>query len=116
MAAPRILAVDIGTGTQDILVFEAGTVVENAIQLVMPSPTALVAERVRQATVDRADLFLNGVTMGGGPGHWAVEAHLRAGLRVYATAEAARKKSSSSRPRCSRNCCRARPGTAAPMR
>jgi uncharacterized protein (DUF1786 family) len=90
MAAPRILAVDVGTGTQDILVFEAGTVVENAIQLVMPSPTALVAARVRQATVDRADLFLNGVTMGGGPGHWAVEAHLRAGLRVYATAEAAR--------------------------
>ena len=70
--------------------FEAGTVVENAIQLVMPSPTALVAERVRQATADRADIFLTGVTMGGGPGHWAVEAHLRAGLRVYATAEAAR--------------------------
>jgi uncharacterized protein (DUF1786 family) len=90
VAAPRILTVDVGTGTQDIMVFEAGTVIENAVQLVMPSPTVLLAERVRQATQDRVDLFLTGVTMGGGPGHWAVEAHLRAGLRVYATPDAAR--------------------------
>jgi uncharacterized protein (DUF1786 family) len=88
--SPRILAVDVGTGTQDILIFEAGTVIENAVQLVMPSPTALIAERVKQATADRADLVLTGVTMGGGPDHWAIEAHLRAGLRVYATPDAAR--------------------------
>ncbi|HEX3629969.1 MAG TPA: DUF1786 domain-containing protein, partial [Candidatus Dormibacteraeota bacterium] len=87
---PRILAIDVGTGTQDILLFEAGTVIENATQLVMPSPTALLAERIKQATADRVDLLLTGVTMGGGPDHWAVEAHLRAGLRVYATPDAAR--------------------------
>src|SRR5919108_169049 len=90
MSHPRILAVDVGTGTQDILVFEAGTVIENAVQLVMPSPTVLVAERVKQATADRADLLLTGVTMGGGPDHWAIETHLREGLRVYATPEAGR--------------------------
>ena len=90
MASPRILAIDVGTGTQDILVFEAGTVIENAVQLIMPSPTALLAERVKAATADGADLFLTGVTMGGGPGHWAVEAHLRHGLKVYATPDAAR--------------------------
>ena len=90
MSHPRILAVDVGTGTQDILVFEAGTVIENAVQLVMPSPTVLVAERVKQATADRADLLLTGVTMGGGPDHWAIESHLREGLRVYATPEAGR--------------------------
>lgn len=90
MGHPRILAVDVGTGTQDILVFEAGTVIENAVQLVMPSPTVLLAERVKQATADRADLLLTGVTMGGGPDHWAIEGHLREGLRVYATPEAAR--------------------------
>src|SRR5207302_944119 len=90
MAKPRILAVDVGTGTQDILVFEAGTVIENAVQMVMPSPTMLVAARVRQATADRKDLLLTGVTMGGGPGHWAVESHLSAGLRVFATPQAAR--------------------------
>jgi uncharacterized protein (DUF1786 family) len=90
VATPRILAVDVGTGTQDILVFEAGTVIENAVQLVMPSPTVLLAEQVRLATRDRVDLFLTGVTMGGGPAAWAVEAHLREGLRVFATPDAAR--------------------------
>ena len=90
MSHPRILAIDVGTGTQDILIFEADTVIENAVQLVMPSPTVLLAEQIKQATADRADLLLTGVTMGGGPDHWAVEAHLREGLRVYATPEAAR--------------------------
>lgn len=90
MARPRILAIDVGTGTQDILVLEAGGVIENAVQLIMPSPTALLAERVKQATQDRVDLVLTGVTMGGGPDHWAVEAHLKAGLKVYATPDAAR--------------------------
>jgi len=90
MARPRVLAIDVGTGTQDILVFEAGTVIENAVQLIMPSPTALLAEQVGQATAAGTDLFLTGVTMGGGPGHWAVEAHLRKGLKVYATPDAAR--------------------------
>src|SRR2546427_5509290 len=56
----------------------------------MPSPTALLAERVKQATQDRVDLVLTGVTMGGGPDHWAVEAHLQAGLKVFATPDAAR--------------------------
>jgi len=90
VARPRILAIDVGTGTQDIVVVEAGGVIENAVQLIMPSPTALLAERVNQATQDRVDLVLTGVTMGGGPDQWAVEAHLKAGLNVYATPDAAR--------------------------
>ena len=90
MSGPRIAAVDVGTGTQDILIFEAGTVIENAVQLVMPSPTVLLANRVKQATADGVDLFLSGVTMGGGPGAWAIEAHLKAGHRVLATPDAAR--------------------------
>src|SRR5918911_3151232 len=90
MARSRILTIDVGTGTQDILVFESRTVVENSVQMIMPSPTVLVAERVKRATADRAGLLLTGVTMGGGPAHWAVEAHLKAGLPVYATPDAAR--------------------------
>lgn len=90
MGHPRILAVDIGTGTQDIVVFEAGIAIENAVQLIMPSPTVLLAEQIKHATADRADLLLTGVTMGGGPDAWAVEAHLREGLAVYATPDAAR--------------------------
>src|SRR5207237_5133035 len=61
----------------------------NAIQMIMPSPTLLVASRVRAATKAGEALVLTGVTMGGGPSMWAVEDHLRAGLPVYATLPAA---------------------------
>ena len=35
----RILAIDVGTGTQDILLFDSSQPIENAFQLIMPSPT-----------------------------------------------------------------------------
>lgn len=85
----RILAVDVGTGTQDILLWDSTQEVENALQLVMPSPTVLVAGKVREATRRKEALVLTGVTMGGGPSMWAVEEHLRAGLPVFATLAAA---------------------------
>src|SRR3954468_20979828 len=86
----RILANDVGTGTQDILLFDSSQEIENNIQLVIPSPTQIVSRRVRAATAARHALLLAGVTMGGGPGAWAVENHIRAGLPVYATPDAGR--------------------------
>lgn len=85
----QILAVDIGTGTQDILLFDSERAPENCLKLVMPSPTLLLSERVRRATADRRPLLIQGTVMGGGPVSWAVEAHRRAGLRVLATPAAA---------------------------
>ena len=85
----RILTIDVGTGTQDILLFDSAGPVENSPQLVMPAPTQIVAGAVRAATRDRSPIALTGVIMGGGPCHWAVEDHLRAGLAVYATPAAA---------------------------
>ncbi len=86
----RLLAIDIGTGTQDILLWQSGVEAENLIQMVMPSPTVLVERRVRAATSAGRDIVLTGVTMGGGPCAWAIMDHLRAGYRVFATPEAAR--------------------------
>lgn len=86
----RILAVDVGTGTQDILLFDSAKEPENGLKLVMPSPTVLVAERIRAATRGRQPLLLTGVTMGGGPSAWAAEEHHKAGLPIYATPDAAR--------------------------
>ena len=86
----RILAIDIGTGTQDILLWESGVEVENLVQLVMPSPTVLVERRVREVTRQGLPLLITGVTMGGGPAAWAVTDHVRSGLRAYATPDAAR--------------------------
>lgn len=85
----QILTVDVGTGTQDVLLFDSEREIENCFKLVMPSPTAVVANRVRAVTAAGRPLVLTGVTMGGGPCHWATMDHLRAGHRVYATAEAA---------------------------
>jgi uncharacterized protein (DUF1786 family) len=85
----RILAVDIGTGTQDILLFDTGLQPENCFKLVMPSPTMMVARTVKAATRRGRPLLLRGVTMGGGPSHWAVRDHAAAGNRVFATPQAA---------------------------
>jgi uncharacterized protein (DUF1786 family) len=89
-ATMKILATDIGTGTQDVLFFDTRKEPENAPKLVMPSPTTMLARSIRKATRDGADLLLVGVTMGGGPCAWAVEDHLKAGHRVLATPDAAR--------------------------
>jgi uncharacterized protein (DUF1786 family) len=86
----QILAVDVGTGTQDVLLFDTDKEPENALKLVMPSPTVLLAEAIHTATQAGQDLLLTGVTMGGGPCAWAAEDHLKAGKRVFATPDAAR--------------------------
>ena len=86
----KILCVDIGTGTQDILLYNSDQEIENCLKLVMPSPTLRVAREVKQATREGRSIVLTGVTMGGGPSHWAVMDHIKAGHKAYATPEAAR--------------------------
>src|SRR5260221_13450437 len=86
----RVLAVDVGTGTQDILLFESDRTIENCFQLVMPSPTVVVAERIRAATAAGRPVLLTGQTMGGGPCAWAARDHAQAGYPCYATPGAAR--------------------------
>jgi len=85
----RILAVDIGTGTQDILLFDSSILLANCVQMIMPSPTAILARRISEATAKRHPILLSGVTMGGGPSKRALIRHTKAGLAAYATAEAA---------------------------
>ncbi|AKB34754.1 Uncharacterized protein conserved in archaea [Methanosarcina siciliae C2J] len=85
----HILAADIGTGTQDILLFDSAKEVENSLIMIMPAPTRVTAERVRRVTKAGKALVLTGTIMGGGPSAWAVRAHLKARLPVYATEDAA---------------------------
>lgn len=85
----RILAADVGTGTQDILLFDSEQPVENALQLIMPSPTKIAEGRIRRATEAKRPVLVTGVIAGGGPCHWALEDHIRAGNAAYATPEAA---------------------------
>lgn len=86
----RVLCVDVGTGTQDIFLYDSRIDIENGFKLVVPAPTMMVRRRLKQATLARKSVLLSGVTMGGGPSHWAAEDHIRAGLDMYATPSAAR--------------------------
>ncbi len=86
----QILTVDIGTGTQDIFLYDSRLAIENGFKMIMPSPTMMIFRRLRQATQQRNAVCLYGMTMGGGPSQWAAEAHIQAGLPLYATPEAAR--------------------------
>lgn len=86
----QILTVDIGTGTQDIFLYDSRVDLENGYKLILPSATMIVRRKVQTATRRGQKILLTGVTMGGGPGHWAVEDHLKAGYPVYATPDAAR--------------------------
>jgi len=86
----QILTADIGTGTQDILLFDSERTPENCLKLVVPSPTLRLSREVRAATAARRSLLITGRLMGGGPVSWAVEDHRRAGLPVLSTAGPAR--------------------------
>ena len=89
MNPDRILAIDVGAGTQDILLWEAGQPMENNVKLVLPSWTTILARQVKQATQEGRPLFMTGNLMGGGPVVSAMKRHLRAGYPVYITPRAA---------------------------
>jgi uncharacterized protein (DUF1786 family) len=80
-----ILAIDIGAGTQDILLYEEKRSVENSVKLVLPSWTTILSQSIDKATRGGRPVFLTGNLMGGGPCVSAMRRHIRAGHRVYAT-------------------------------
>ena len=86
----KILTVDIGTGTQDIYLYDSRLDIENGFKLVLPSPTMIVHHRLKEATRRGQDVLLKRgdhgrrtQPVGGGGAH-------RAGLCLYATPQAAR--------------------------
>jgi uncharacterized protein (DUF1786 family) len=85
----KLLTVDIGTGTQDIYLFDSRVEIENGYKMILPSPTLRVRRELNQAGRKGSDVLLTGSLMGGGPSGWGVADHLKRGLKVYATPEAA---------------------------
>jgi uncharacterized protein (DUF1786 family) len=86
----QVLAVDIGTGTQDIYLFRDGLSLENGFKWIVPAPTMIIRDRILAVTQRGEPLLLTGWTMGGGPCHWAASDHLEAGYDLFATPQAAR--------------------------
>lgn len=85
----RILALDIGAGTMDVLLYDDSDSIENCIKLVLPSPSKVYAEKVNQLTSKGKDLLIKGETIGGGVLTASILNHLRRGFRVVMTKEAA---------------------------
>jgi uncharacterized protein (DUF1786 family) len=83
---PCILAIDIGAGTQDILLYKARREEENNPHLVLPSPSRVWAHRLEGLT---GDLFIHGDTIGGGRIGAVLENHIAGGNRVVMTEGAA---------------------------
>lgn len=86
----HVLTVDVGTGTQDIFLYDSALDLENGYKLVMPSPTLIVHRQLKDATRHRRPVLLTGYLMGGGPSQWAARDHILAGAALYATPAAAR--------------------------
>ena len=85
----KILTIDIGTGTQDIYLYDSNLDIENGFKLVLPSPTMMVHRRLKRAIPLRTPILLTGHQMGGGPSAWAIEEYARSGIPVYMTPSAA---------------------------
>jgi uncharacterized protein (DUF1786 family) len=85
----KILTADIGTGTQDIFLYDSNLDLENGFKLILPSPTMMVHRRLKQTLPLRTPILLTGHQMGGGPSAWAIEEYARAGVPVYMTPDAA---------------------------
>lgn len=85
-----VLAIDVGAGTQDILLFDPALEPENCPKLVLPSQTQVVGRRIRAATRAGHAVHLAGRLMGGGASSDAARDHLAAGLPLSANADAAR--------------------------
>jgi len=84
--SPQMLAIDIGAGTQDILLYQGGREDENNPQLVLPSPSRVCATRLEGLT---EDLFIHGDTIGGGRIGPLLERHIKKEYKVYMTERAA---------------------------
>ncbi len=75
----KILAIDIGAGTQDILLFDSKRKIENCTSLVLPTPSKIIAEKLKAI---EGDVYIYGDTIGGGSLTQAILRHLKKGHRV----------------------------------
>jgi uncharacterized protein (DUF1786 family) len=86
----KILALDIGAGTEDVLLYDdKKKSVENCVKMVLPSPSQVFAEKVREATRLYKDVLIEGDIIGGGAFAHALRNHVKKGLRVIMTENAA---------------------------
>ena len=75
----KILAIDVGTGTQDILIYDTKKELENSMKLVLPSPHLYISQQIKQT---ENDIYFEGEIMGGGKIKKTIEEHMKKGYKV----------------------------------
>jgi uncharacterized protein (DUF1786 family) len=88
-SALKILAIDIGAGTEDVLLYDDSRTVENCIKMVLPSPTLIYAKRIEELTTREQNILIKGDIIGGGAASSAIKKHIEKGLKVVMTEKAA---------------------------
>ncbi len=86
-ACLKILAIDVGMGTQDTLLYDSEKSQENNIKLVFPSQTQILKNKVLRS---KKNLVITGETMGGGPISSAIIKHIKKGFKVVMTETSAK--------------------------
>jgi len=85
----KILAIDIGAGTEDLLLYDDSKTIENCIKMVLPSPTLIYANKIEELTSRKQNILIKGDIIGGGAVSSAIKKHLEKGLKVVMTEKAA---------------------------
>ncbi len=86
----QILCIDIGRGTQDILLYDSAKRMENCISLVLPSPVVLIRQKLEQTISSGRTPLLYGGNMGGFALRPYVEQLKEHGKKIVLTYEAAK--------------------------
>jgi uncharacterized protein (DUF1786 family) len=85
----KILSIDIGAGTEDVLLYDSSKSIENCVKMVLPSPTLVYSGEIKRITSSHQNLLVRGDTIGGGAITGAIRVHLKEGLKVVMTEKAA---------------------------
>lgn len=72
----KTLAIDIGTGTQDILLYDDERELENGLKLVLPSPHLYISQLIND---QENDIYFDGEIMGGGKIKQTILEHMKEG-------------------------------------
>ena len=75
----KILAIDVGTGTQDIMIYDTQKELENSMKLVLPSPHLLISQKIRET---ENNIYLKGEIMGCGKIKNSIQEHIKKGFEV----------------------------------
>ena len=83
----RILAIDVGTGTQDMMIYDTEKELENSIKLVLPSPHLYISQQIREI---ENDIYFKGEIMGGGKIKKTILEHMEKGYKVVMESKCAK--------------------------